>query len=110
MNASQLSILLIIAQKIDIFVSYAKGIKFVSAPEQRGSREAVDQAAFDAGAQVITGDWDGRWFAEHNCPAALQRSDFYLYGTVAGPAGAAALLDHLRTRLPVPVTPEGARQ
>jgi hypothetical protein len=47
----------------------------------------------------------GRWFAEHSCAAALQRPDFYLYGTAAGPAEAAGLLDHLRTRLS-----EGARQ
>jgi hypothetical protein len=52
----------------------------------------------------------GRWFAEHKSTAALQRPDFYLYGTAAGPADAAALLDHLRTRLSAPVTPERACQ
>ena len=44
----------------------------------------------------------GRWFADHGATAALQRPDFHLYGTATSPAGAAALVDHLRTRLATP--------
>ena len=55
------------------------------------------------GGRVVTaaGDDDvyGRWFREHDATAALQRPDFHLYGTATSPAGAAALIDHLRTRL-----------
>ena len=50
----------------------------------------------------------GRWFAEHGASAALQRPDFHLYGTAASPAAAAALIDHLRTRLEIQPAREGA--
>ena len=50
----------------------------------------------------------GRWFAEHDATAALQRPDFHLYGTAASPADAAALVDHLRTRLTAQPAPQGA--
>ncbi|HEY2077086.1 MAG TPA: bifunctional 3-(3-hydroxy-phenyl)propionate/3-hydroxycinnamic acid hydroxylase [Streptosporangiaceae bacterium] len=49
-----------------------------------------------------------RWFTHHNCTAALQRPDFHLFGTAAGPADAAGLLNRLRTRLSSTVTPEGS--
>jgi len=40
-----------------------------------------------------------RWFAEHDTTWALQRPDFYLYGTAATLADAAALLFDLRRHL-----------
>lgn len=58
---------------------------------------------------VLAGDpVYGRWFAEHDAIAALQRPDFHLYGTAASPAEAATLVDHLRTRLATQPTPQGA--
>lgn len=50
----------------------------------------------------------GRWFAEHDATAALQRPDFHLYGTAASPAAAAALIEHLRTQLEIRPAREGA--
>ncbi|HEY8518316.1 MAG TPA: bifunctional 3-(3-hydroxy-phenyl)propionate/3-hydroxycinnamic acid hydroxylase [Candidatus Binatia bacterium] len=40
-----------------------------------------------------------RWFGEHHVACALQRPDFYLYGTAADAASATALLDDLRKDL-----------
>jgi hypothetical protein len=40
-----------------------------------------------------------RWFDAHGATAALQRPDFYLYGTADAPAGATELLTHLRHAL-----------
>lgn len=40
-----------------------------------------------------------RWFAEHPVTWALQRPDFYLYGTATDPTGAACLLQSLRDQL-----------
>jgi len=51
-----------------------------------------------------------RWFTEHDATAALQRPDFHLYGTAASPAGAATLIDHLRTRLAHQPAQQGALQ
>lgn len=54
------------------------------------------------GAVVALGDPDpvlARWFAERNTTYALQRPDFYVYGTAATPAQALDLLDDLRTHL-----------
>jgi len=48
---------------------------------------------------AVAGDDHRRWFAEHGATTALQRPDFHLYGTATTPDGAAALIDHLRTRL-----------
>jgi flavoprotein hydroxylase len=39
------------------------------------------------------------WFDEHDARWALQRPDFFLYGTAGDVAGAAALVDRLRTHL-----------
>jgi len=50
------------------------------------------------------------WFSEHEATAALQRPDFHLYGTATSPAGAAALIDHLRNRLAHQPARQGARQ
>jgi 2-polyprenyl-6-methoxyphenol hydroxylase-like FAD-dependent oxidoreductase len=54
------------------------------------------------GAVVALTDLDPtyeRWFAEHDVTSALQRPDFYVYGTASTPDGAAALLADLRTHL-----------
>jgi flavoprotein hydroxylase len=40
-----------------------------------------------------------RWFDEHPVRWALQRPDFYLYGTATDAAGASTLLTHLRSSL-----------
>ena len=50
----------------------------------------------------------GRWFTEHDATAALQRPDFHLYGTARSPDRAAALIEHLRTRLVSQPTRQGA--
>lgn len=47
-------------------------------------------------------DADGtyaQWLTKHECFAALQRPDFYVYGTAATSGDVAALLDGLRERL-----------
>jgi hypothetical protein len=41
----------------------------------------------------------GRWFAEHDTVAALQRPDFHLYGTATTAAAASKLLADLRGHL-----------
>jgi 2-polyprenyl-6-methoxyphenol hydroxylase-like FAD-dependent oxidoreductase len=48
----------------------------------------------------------GRWFGEHDARWALQRPDFYVYGTATDAAGAARLLADLRSQLLDP-SPEG---
>ena len=66
------------------------------------------------GGLVVTIDGDnegyGRWFREHDTTAALQRPDFHLYGTATSPTGAAALIEHLRTRLANRPVRQGALQ
>jgi flavoprotein hydroxylase len=49
----------------------------------------------------------GRWFTEDDTTCALQRPDFYLYGTATTAAGASSLLDDLRRDLSANV-PQGA--
>ncbi len=66
------------------------------------------------GGTVTTVDGDdpvfGRWFREHDVRWALQRPDFYLYGTADTPDAATALLTALRSDLVDPTTAlEGAR-
>ncbi|WP_186418783.1 bifunctional 3-(3-hydroxy-phenyl)propionate/3-hydroxycinnamic acid hydroxylase [Bosea sp. CS1GBMeth4] len=39
------------------------------------------------------------WFARHGCRAALVRPDHYVFGTAAGAAGLAVLIDELRAAL-----------
>jgi flavoprotein hydroxylase len=56
------------------------------------------------GGRVVTvGDADDptytRWFSEHGATCALQRPDFYLYGTANTVGGASALLSDLRNHL-----------
>ena len=64
------------------------------------------------GGRVVTVPADhpvyGRWFTEHDATAALQRPDFHLYGTARSPDRAAALIEHLRTRLVSQPTRQGA--
>jgi hypothetical protein len=43
--------------------------------------------------------WFDRWFADHDTAFALQRPDFYLYGTAPTADAAASLLDDLRKDL-----------
>jgi 2-polyprenyl-6-methoxyphenol hydroxylase-like FAD-dependent oxidoreductase len=51
-----------------------------------------------------------RWYTEHQCSAALQRPDFYLYGTAANATEASELLVHLRSQLAsVHRSPQGVR-
>ncbi|HEY6425607.1 MAG TPA: NAD-binding protein [Acidimicrobiales bacterium] len=40
-----------------------------------------------------------RWFTEHKTTTTLERPDFHLNGTATSPAGVAALIAYLRTRL-----------
>jgi 3-(3-hydroxy-phenyl)propionate hydroxylase len=47
-------------------------------------------------------DVDGtyaEWFADRGVHAALQRPDFYLFGTTSHPGGVAALIAELQERL-----------
>lgn len=65
---------------------------------------AGERAWFESvGGRVVAVDGTdpvyGRWFAEHDTVFALQRPDFYLYGTAAGPAGATSLLADLHDHL-----------
>ena len=65
---------------------------------------ADEQAWFSTiGGEVVrlTGPdpWFDRWFAEHGSACALQRPDFYLYGTAPDGAAATSLLAHLRKDL-----------
>ncbi len=71
------------------------------APIDRASPAAEWFASIGGRVVTVSGDDDvyGRWFTEHDTTAALQRPDFHLYGTAASPAGAATLIDRLRTRL-----------
>ena len=46
-----------------------------------------------------------RWFAEHGAACALQRPDFYLYGTAPNAAAATSLLADLRSHLAKGTTP-----
>jgi hypothetical protein len=45
-----------------------------------------------------------RWFAEHDTTCALQRPDFYLYGTAPTAAAATSLLADLRNHLAQGIT------
>jgi hypothetical protein len=58
-------------------------------------------AAIGGAVVTVAGDDDVylRWFTDHGATAALQRPDFHLFGTATSPAGAVALIEHLRTRL-----------
>jgi 2-polyprenyl-6-methoxyphenol hydroxylase-like FAD-dependent oxidoreductase len=55
------------------------------------------------GGQIVTVPTDtpvyDRWFAEHDCRAALQRPDFHLFGTACDPGGIASLISRLRSLL-----------
>jgi 2-polyprenyl-6-methoxyphenol hydroxylase-like FAD-dependent oxidoreductase len=55
------------------------------------------------GGRVVTltepDPWFDAWFADHDTACALQRPDFYLYGTAADAADATSLLDDLRRDL-----------
>jgi hypothetical protein len=64
--------------------------------------DLVDWLVSIDGAVVAVGDGAPdltAWFATHDVHWALQRPDFHLYGTAADVAGAAALVDRLRTDL-----------
>jgi hypothetical protein len=82
---------------------HGAGWRLVTADPARIELEpaARDWFASIGGRVVRVADDDvyGRWFREHDAIAALQRPDFHLYGTATAPSGAAALIDHLRTRL-----------
>jgi len=62
------------------------------------------------GSVVNVGGDDGyrHWFTAHDATTALQRPDFDLYGTATSPAGAATLIEHLRTRLASQPARQGA--
>jgi flavoprotein hydroxylase len=64
----------------------------------------VERAWFESiGGQVVAlADPDllfARWFAEHECACALQRPDFYLYGTAPTTQDATTLIADLRDQL-----------
>jgi 2-polyprenyl-6-methoxyphenol hydroxylase-like FAD-dependent oxidoreductase len=50
----------------------------------------------------------GRWFAERGVAVAVQRPDFYVYGTAATPEGAATLVRLLRRQLDLRSSRDGA--
>jgi 3-(3-hydroxy-phenyl)propionate hydroxylase len=65
---------------------------------------ADDRVWFESiGGRVVTlaepDDSFRRWFTEHDTTVALQRPDFYVYGTASSPAGATELLTRLRHSL-----------
>ena len=64
--------------------------------------DEADWFASIGGRTVVLTDPDRtfqRWFAQHGTVVALQRPDFYLYGTATDAAGATALLSNLRHAL-----------
>jgi len=67
---------------------------FATQPPANGSPRSAGSVVTVAGDEVYD-----RWFTKHDATAALQRPDFHLYGTASSPAGAAALIEHLPTRL-----------
>jgi hypothetical protein len=86
---------------------HGAGWRLVSDDRAAGAlpSELVDWLASIGGTVVPVGD-DApdltAWFAKHDVHWALQRPDFHLYGTAADAAGAAALVDRLRTDLGSP--------
>jgi len=75
--------------------------------------DPVGRKWFDSigGKLVLLADPDPvyrRWFDEHHTAFALQRPDFYLYGTAASPAGASELLADLRRHLSADHAVQGA--
>lgn len=71
-------------------------------PAVAAATDAPLAAAVAGGRAVaVTGDDPvyGEWFAARGVSAALQRPDFRLFGTAAGPAEAVALVGELRRRL-----------
>jgi hypothetical protein len=53
-------------------------------------------------------DVDGRlteWLGRHGAHAVLVRPDFYVFGSVASPAGLPSLVDDLRGRLALTTQP-----
>jgi hypothetical protein len=65
---------------------------------------AHERAWFESiGGKVVVLDqpdpWFDRWFTEHHTTYALQRPDFYVYGTATTPTSAEALLADLRHHL-----------
>lgn len=71
------------------------------APIELGPATRAWFASIGGAAVTVAGGDDAYrgWFADHEATAALQRPDFHVYGTATSPTEAAALIDHLRTRL-----------
>ena len=82
-----------------------------STPNPSSSTRTTGRWFASIGGRIVTVPGDdpvyGRWFSEHDATAALQRPDFHLYGTAASPAGTAALVEHLQTRLATQPTRQG---
>jgi hypothetical protein len=80
--------------------------------EPAGLDPATDAWFASIGGQIVPlldpGPAYVRWFAEHEVSWALQRPDFYLYGTATDPRGAAELLGHLRASLTTDAATTGA--
>jgi 2-polyprenyl-6-methoxyphenol hydroxylase-like FAD-dependent oxidoreductase len=93
---------------------HGAGWRLVSCGPDAGDASAFGGDLVDwfhaIGGTVIAGEGSdhvlGRWFDEHDVRWALQRPDFYLYGTATDVTGAGRLLTDLRSHLLDP-TPEG---
>jgi hypothetical protein len=86
---------------------HGAGWRLVAAELDRGELDPSLLSWFESiGGRVVVvehpGPALGRWFAEHDVVAALQRPDFHVYATATDVAGADAMLTHLRTHLASP--------
>jgi 2-polyprenyl-6-methoxyphenol hydroxylase-like FAD-dependent oxidoreductase len=83
---------------------YGNGWRLVVVDVDTEQIGRAQRAWFESiGGEVVTlADPDpvfSRWFTEHGTSCALQRPDFYVYGTAATATAATALLDDLRGHL-----------
>jgi hypothetical protein len=84
--------------------AHGNGWRLVVLGDDAGCIGAEERAWFESigGRVVALADPDQtfvRWFAEHGTTCALQRPDFYLYGTAPTVATATSLLADLRSHL-----------
>lgn len=83
---------------------HGNGWRLVAFDVDAGCIGRAERAWFESiGGRVVVLDQPDdvlvRWFAEHDTAFALQRPDFYLYGTAQTPAAAVSLLADLRDHL-----------
>ena len=93
---------------------YGTGWRLVTMDADAGELDIDLRTWFETiGGRVVTltpGEPDhARWFSEHQTSTALQRPDFYLYGTATSAPEAAGLLADLRRDLKASAMPRACR-